>query len=73
MELRKKEWNASVAVPLNPLNEETHERKLIKVIIIIPFKGKINFRKNCKINNGIKFEKWGRKINKLRKIGRENQ
>jgi len=29
--LRKKEWNSSVAVPANPLLEETHERKLIKI------------------------------------------
>ncbi len=29
--LRKKEWNNSVSVPKNPLTEETHERKLIKI------------------------------------------
>lgn len=29
--LRKKEWNNSVAVPKNPLLEETHERKLVKI------------------------------------------
>lgn len=33
LNLRKKEWNMSVAVPKNPLLEETHERKLIKVEI----------------------------------------
>jgi hypothetical protein len=27
----KKEWNNSVSVPKNPLAEETHERKLIKI------------------------------------------
>ncbi|EGR30381.1 hypothetical protein IMG5_133480 [Ichthyophthirius multifiliis] len=31
LNLRKKEWNTSVAVPKNPLLEETHERKLIKI------------------------------------------
>ena len=31
MGLRKKEWNNSVSVPKNPLTEETHERKLIKI------------------------------------------
>lgn len=29
--LRKKEWNSSSSVPKNPIQEETHERKLIKV------------------------------------------
>jgi hypothetical protein len=29
--LRKKEWLHSVSVPKNPLAEETHERKLIKI------------------------------------------
>jgi hypothetical protein len=29
--LRKKEWNPSAAMPKNPLAEETHERKLIKI------------------------------------------
>ena len=36
--LRKKEWNTSVSIPGNALNEETHERKLIKV----------NFKKKIK-------------------------
>lgn len=31
MGLRKKEWNSSVSVPKNPLSEETHERKLVKI------------------------------------------
>lgn len=29
--LRPREWNNSTSVPLNPLAEETHERKLIKI------------------------------------------
>ena len=29
--MRKKEWNNSVSVPKNPLAEETHERKLVKI------------------------------------------
>lgn len=29
--MRKKEWNGSVSVPKNPLSEETHERKLVKI------------------------------------------
>lgn len=29
--LRKKEWNSSSSVPKNPIQEETHERKLIKI------------------------------------------
>ncbi|CAD8142419.1 unnamed protein product [Paramecium pentaurelia] len=29
--LRKKQWNYSVSVPKNPLSEETHERKLVKI------------------------------------------
>ncbi|KRX03765.1 hypothetical protein PPERSA_04273 [Pseudocohnilembus persalinus] len=29
--LRNRQWNNSTSVPLNPLQEETHERKLIKI------------------------------------------
>ncbi|KAL4468592.1 hypothetical protein ABPG74_005095 [Tetrahymena malaccensis] len=47
LNLKKKEWNSSCSVPKNPLLEETHERKLIKIKLglydrpIPPLKDKI--------------------------------
>ena len=36
LELRQKKWNTSVLVPKKPDQDETFERKLIKVAIISP-------------------------------------